>query len=77
LFLVSINGADHKGGWDKLIQPLDRGEFDVRTFLEQLRDVGYTGPVGLQCYNVKGDLRENLQRSMKAWKEFSQSLNPK
>jgi len=77
LFLVSINGADHKGGWDKLIQPLDRGEFDVHRFLRQLRDVGYTGPIGLQCYNVKGDLRENLQRSMKAWKELSQSLNPK
>jgi len=77
LFLVSINGADNEGGWDKLIQPLDRGEFDVRTFLEQLRDVGYAGAIGLQCYNVKGDPRGNLQRSMKAWKELSRSINPK
>jgi len=76
LFLVSINGADREGGWDKLIQPLGRGEFDVRRFLTQLRDAGYAGPVGLQCYNVKGDLRENLTRSMKAWKELSPSLDP-
>jgi sugar phosphate isomerase/epimerase len=25
LELVSINGAEHEGGWDRLIQPLDRG----------------------------------------------------
>jgi len=76
LFLVSINGADNEGGWDKLIQPLDRGEFDVRRFLVQLKDVGYAGPIGLQCYNIKGDIRENLERSMKAWRELSQSLDP-
>ncbi|MBN2132387.1 MAG: sugar phosphate isomerase/epimerase [Sedimentisphaerales bacterium] len=76
LFLVSINGADREGGWDKLIQPLDRGEFDLRSFLTQLRDVGYAGPIGLQCYNVKGDLKENLTRSMNAWRELSPSLDP-
>ena len=54
--MVSINGADHTGGWDRLIQPLDRGEFDVYGFLKTLRDLGYTGPIGLQCYMVPGDL---------------------
>ena len=77
LFLVSINGADHEGGWDKLIQTLDRGAFDMRPLLKQLKTVGYTGPVGLQCYNVKGDIRENLQRSLKAWNELSKLLEPK
>lgn len=76
LFLVSVNGADKEGGWDKLIQPLDRGQFDVRAFLVQLKNAGYAGPIGLQCYNIKGDLRENLKRSMKAWKELSPWLNP-
>lgn len=76
LFLVSINGADNEGGWDKLIQTLDRGAFDLRPFLKQLKTVGYTGPVGLQCYNVKGDIRENLKRSMKAWNELSGLLDP-
>lgn len=70
LYLVSINGADHAGDWDKLIQPLDRGEFDIRAFLKKLKAAGYTGPIGLQCFNVRGDLRENLARSMAAWKKL-------
>jgi sugar phosphate isomerase/epimerase len=72
LFLASINGADHEGGWDRLIQTLDRGEFDVYAFVKTLADLGYKGPIGLQCYNVQGDRRENLTRSMAAWREFCQ-----
>lgn len=68
LMLASINGADHEGGWDRLIQTLDRGEFDVYEFVNALHELGYTGPIGLQCYNVKGDRRENLQRSIAAWR---------
>jgi sugar phosphate isomerase/epimerase len=68
--MVSINGADHQGDWDRLIQTLDRGEFDVKAFLKQVRRAGYRGPIGLQCYNVKGDRQENLVRSMKAWRSF-------
>ncbi len=70
LYGVSVNGADTEGDWDRLIQPLDRGEFDVYGFLRTLTDLGYSGPVGLQCYNVKGDRRENLMRSMAAWRVF-------
>ena len=68
LFLVTINGADPEGDWDRLIQPLDRGSFDVRGLLRTLQEVNYTGPIGLQLYGVKGDARENLRRSMDAWK---------
>ena len=64
LMLVSINGADHQGDWTRLIQTLDRGEFDVYGFLKTLRREGYTGPIGLQGYMIKGDPRENLRRSM-------------
>ncbi len=70
LMLVSINGADHEGGWDRLIQTLDRGQFDVYAFLKQLKSLGYDGPIGLQCYAIKGDRRENLQRSIAAWRGF-------
>jgi sugar phosphate isomerase/epimerase len=72
LFLVSINGADHEGGWDRLIQTLDRGEFDVYAFVKTLDQLGYKGPIGLQCYSVKGDRRENLRRSVGAWRAFCQ-----
>ncbi len=71
LRLVSINGADsgdtQKMGWDRLIQPLGEGSFKVSKVLNILDEIGYTGPVGMQCYNIKGDNRENLKKSIKAW----------
>jgi sugar phosphate isomerase/epimerase len=70
MLLVTINGADHEGDWDRLIQPLDRGSFDVKGLVKTLRGIGYGGPMALQCYNVKGDRGENLRRSMAAWRTF-------
>jgi sugar phosphate isomerase/epimerase len=74
LELVSINGAEHEGGWDRLIQPLDRGEFDVFGFLKKLAAAGYKGPIGLQCYQVPGDIEDNLKRSMAAWRKFQERM---
>ena len=59
-----------------LIQTLDRGSYDVGAFVRQLRAMGYTAPVGLQCYNLKGDQKENLRRSLAAWRQLSKSFNP-
>jgi sugar phosphate isomerase/epimerase len=70
LYLVSINGADHAGDWDRLIQTLDRGDYDLFAFLMKLKRLGYQGPIGLQCYNLQGDRRENLSRSIRAWRGF-------
>jgi sugar phosphate isomerase/epimerase len=74
LRLVSINGADSgdtkRMGWDRLIRPLDEGSFDVGKVMKVLDKIGYTGPVGLQCYNIKGDNRENLKKSITAWREM-------
>jgi sugar phosphate isomerase/epimerase len=71
LWAVTINGTDHHGDWDRLIQPLDRGDFDVEGFLKVLVGLGYRGPIGLQCYGIQGDVEENLRRSMRAWREMS------
>lgn len=75
LEMVSINGADHegewrKGDWSRLIQTLDRGEFDVGGLLRKLAAMGYRGPIGLQSYQVAGDIEENLRRSMAAWRRL-------
>jgi sugar phosphate isomerase/epimerase len=43
LLVVTINGADHEGGWDRLIQTLDRGSFDVFGFLKALVSMGSGG----------------------------------
>jgi sugar phosphate isomerase/epimerase len=72
LFCVTINGADVGGkSWDKLIQPLDRGTFNVSQVLRLLRSMKYTGPIGLQHYGIGGDARQNLEHSMVGWKELS------
>jgi len=42
--------------------------------LAALKEVGYTGPIGLQCYGIQGDVRDNLTRSIAAWREFSARL---
>ena len=74
LFLVSTCGAETGDtktmGWDKLIQPLDRGSFDNYAFLKTLKEIGYAGPIGLQGYRIQGDPRENLAASMRAWRSF-------
>jgi sugar phosphate isomerase/epimerase len=77
LWAVSINGADtmdEKPGWDRYIQPLDKGSFDVGKFLKTLKDLGYKGPIGLQCYGIGGDAREHLARSMAAWQKLREKL---
>ena len=71
LFFVTINGADHAGDWDRLIQPLGQGEFDVASVLRTLKKIDYRGPIGLQHYGIKGDAREKLQQSMNAWRKLS------
>ena len=75
LYVVTINGADADGkDWDQLIQTLDRGTFDVGAFLKTLQEIGYTGPIGLQCYGIQGDKYENLRRSMEAWRKLSAAV---
>lgn len=74
---VSINGADNSSeapDWSGYIQPLGRGSFDVFAFLCALRELGYTGPIGLQCYGLRGDARDHLAESMKAWRDYSARL---
>ena len=77
LFVVTICGADTAGkGWNKLIQTLDKGTFDNTKLLKLLRGLGYGGPIGLQCYGIRGDFRENLKRSMAAWRKIDAAAGP-
>ena len=79
LFVVTCNGADTKEkeqrmGWDRLIQPLGQGDLDVYAYLKKVKAVGFRGPIGLQCYGLKGDPLVFLTRSANAWKEYSARL---
>jgi sugar phosphate isomerase/epimerase len=78
LMRVTVNGADAPArdfGWDRLIQPLDAGSYDVYGFVSRLRQLGYTGPIGLQGYGIKGDARQNLARSLAAWEGFKKRFS--
>ena len=71
IFIVTICGAKVGSKTPSgLIQPLDRGDFDNRELLATLREIGYRGPIGLQCFMIPGDAREHLQRSMNVWKAW-------
>ena len=77
LLAVAINGADQEDpglGWKRYIQPLGRGSFDMFRFLQTLRQLGYSGPIGLQCYGIPGDAREHLSESIEAWRDFQARL---
>jgi sugar phosphate isomerase/epimerase len=72
LMLVSVNGVDVARR--QHILRLDQGDFDVAGFLRKLQTAGYRGPVGLQCYGLKGDVEENLKASMAAWRKINDRL---
>jgi sugar phosphate isomerase/epimerase len=69
LFAVTLNGADAGGkDWERLIQPLGSGDFDIARLIAKLNDLPFTGPICLQHYGIPGDARDNLQKSMDAWR---------
>jgi len=74
LNFVTVNGADtgdtQKFGWDKLIQPLGRGSYDVRAFVAKVRAAGYRGPFGFQGYGIKMDSKELLKETMVGWQKM-------
>ena len=74
LLRVSINGADLSS--KKYVLRLDQGAFDVAGVVKALKDNGYKGPVGLQCYMVPGEVEENLKADMEAWKKISAKVFP-
>lgn len=75
LMAVSINGTDTgaaiRSGEGRWIQPLDSGSYRISGLLQTLEDLGYRGPIGLQCYGIPGDARDHLARSMAAWRKLS------
>ena len=75
LFLVTINGADKDAAntkWDRLIRPLDEGSYDVGIVLRKLKELNYTGPIGLQGFGVKLPAKENLSRSINGWRKLNE-----
>ncbi|GAB2589733.1 sugar phosphate isomerase/epimerase family protein [Spirosoma areae] len=77
LFAVSVNGADFPPPsddrskiWNTLIQPLGEGKYDTYSFLKTFWDMGFQGPVGLQCYNIKQEKTVHLNQSVQTWQAY-------
>lgn len=71
LWTISLCGADADGkDWNTLIRPLDEGTFDQAKLLRSLKEQGYSGPIGLQCFGIRMAPREHLTRSWTAWKKL-------
>ena len=74
LKVVQISGADCKesGGkrWSDLIKPLGEGNFDLMRVIKTLNEIGYDGPMNLQCYGITQPARKHLKASMDAWKKY-------
>ena len=74
LMMVSICGADSGDtknmDWNRLIQPLGSGSFNTYDFIKLVKDKGYNGIVGLQCYNIKVDAQAALFQSLATWNSF-------
>lgn len=75
LMFVTINGADtgdtRTMGWDRLIQPLGSGSYDVAGFMKMVRAAGYTGPVGFQGFGIRQEPREVLAQTIAAWRKMN------
>lgn len=79
LALASLNGVDTtvpfaKKGWDTMILPLDKGDYDVRPYVASLIRHGYTGPILLHNFGFKTPPAAYLPASMKRWREISAAV---
>ncbi len=74
LVTATINGADsgvQEPDWARLIQPLDKGTYDVGIVLRKFKEIGFTGPIGFQGYGINGDARSILEPTMVAWRRLT------
>jgi len=48
---------------------------EVVAFVQRLRAAGYSGPIGLQAYNVPGDPYTNLAANIATWRRIAAQLD--
>ena len=75
LLLVTLNGLKGPKGSRQKIRPLDESDYDLAGFLKLVKKVGYTGPVGLQCWSIKEPAADHLKRSMDTWRKLLEQID--
>jgi sugar phosphate isomerase/epimerase len=74
LTTVTINGADSGVdglNWARLIQPLNKGSYDLGIVLRTLKEIRFQGPIGFQGYGITGDARSILEPTMTEWRRLT------
>ena len=80
LKMITICGANdvvtqQKNIWDDYILPLGTGSFDTYNLIKYMvKDLKFKKPIGVQCYNIKGDKLLLVQNTMIAWKGIKSRL---
>jgi sugar phosphate isomerase/epimerase len=78
--MVTISGANDvisqkKSVFDDYILPLGTGSFDTYGLVEfMVKEIKYKNPIGVQCYNIKGNKPELIQHTKAVWKEYTTRL---
>jgi len=71
---VTFNGLKGDSQKKQKIMPLDESDHDIEKFLTMVKDAGYTGSIGLQCYSIKAPPQDHLKRSMAKFMEIKKKL---
>jgi sugar phosphate isomerase/epimerase len=80
LKLMTICGANDiisqkKSIFDDYILPLGTGSFDTYGFFKfMVKEVKYKKPIGVQCYNIKGNKAQLIQNTMTVWKDYKNRI---
>ena len=80
LKMMTISGAkdvisQKKSIFDDYILPLGTGNFDTYDLVKfMVKTIKYKNPIGVQCYNIKGNKPQLIKNTMSVWKGYKTRL---
>ena len=80
LKMITISGAndvisEKKSIFDDYILPLGTGNFDTYDLVKfMVKTIKYKNPIGVQCYNIKGNKPQLIRNTMSVWNGYKTRL---
>ena len=80
LKMMTISGAkdvisQKKSIFDDYILPLGTGNFDTYDLVKfMVKTIKYKNPIGVQCYNIKGNKPQLIKNTMSVWNGYKTRL---
>ena len=80
LKMMTISGAydvisQKKSIFDDYILPLGTGNFDTYDLVKfMVKTIKYKNPIGVQCYNIKGNKPQLIRNTMSVWNGYKTRL---